>query len=80
MLIKTWRAEEYLEENQFDNILRLFDVSPNFDFTKSDPMGDYYIWTWYIRVESSVAKRLKTLELSQIGNIRKVSKLHRMTA
>ena len=31
------------EENQFDNIVRILDVLPNFNFTASEPMGDYYI-------------------------------------
>ena len=42
--------------NHFHNILRLFDVLPNFTFTTSETMGDYYLQTWYIRV----AERLKT--------------------
>ena len=29
--------------NQFHNILRLFDVLPNFPFTTSETMGDYYL-------------------------------------
>ena len=29
--------------NQFHNILRLFDVLPNFPFTTSGMMGDYYL-------------------------------------
>ena len=29
--------------NQFHNILRLFDVLPNFPFTTSEMMGDYYL-------------------------------------
>ena len=29
--------------NQFQNILRLFDVLPNFPFTASETMGDYYL-------------------------------------
>ena len=29
--------------NQFHNILRLFDVLPNFPFTTSQTMGDYYL-------------------------------------
>ena len=28
--------------NQFHNILRLFDVLPNFPFTTSEMRGDYY--------------------------------------
>ena len=30
--------------NQFHNILRLFDVLPNFAFTTSETMSDYYLW------------------------------------
>ena len=29
--------------NHFHNILRLFDVLPNFPFTTSKTMGDYYL-------------------------------------
>ena len=29
--------------NYFHNILRLFDVLPNFPFTTSETMGDYYL-------------------------------------
>ena len=29
--------------SQFHNILRLFDVLPNFPFTTSEAMGDYYL-------------------------------------
>ena len=29
--------------NQFHNIFRRFDVLPNFPFTASETMGDYYI-------------------------------------
>ena len=29
--------------NQFRNILRLFDVLPNFPFTTTETMGDYYL-------------------------------------
>ena len=35
--------------NQFHNILRLFDVLPNFPLTTSETMGDYYLYTWYKR-------------------------------
>ena len=41
--------------NQFHNILRLFDVLPNFSLTTSETMGDYYLPTWYIPVASRVA-------------------------
>ena len=37
-----------------------FDVLPNFPFTTSETMGDYYLETWYIRVASRVAEQLKT--------------------
>ena len=29
--------------NQFRHILRLFDVLPNFPFTTTETMGDYYL-------------------------------------
>ena len=45
--------------NQF-HILRLSDVLPNFPFTTSETMGDYYLQTWYIRVALRVAGQLKT--------------------
>ena len=32
-----------LSYNQFHNILRLFDVLPNFPFTTSETMGDWYL-------------------------------------
>ena len=66
--------------NQFHNILRIFDVLPNFSFTTSETMCDYYLQTWYIRVASRVAEQLKTWDLRKLGNIRKLSKLHRMIA
>ena len=47
--------------NQFHNILRLFDVLPNFPFTTSETMGDYYLKTWHIPVESRVAEWLKKI-------------------
>ena len=43
--------------NEFHNILRLFNVLPNFPFTTSETMGDYYLQTWYIPVASGVAER-----------------------
>ena len=42
--------------NHFHNILRLFDVVPNFPFTTSETKRDYYLQTWYIRVASLVTK------------------------
>ena len=45
--------------NHFHNTLRLFDVLPNFHFTKSETIHDYYLWIWYILVASRVAKQFK---------------------
>ena len=42
-------------------ILRLFDVLPNFLFTTSETIREYYLQTWYIRV----AERLKIEYLTQ---------------
>ena len=44
----------------FNNILRLVDILPNFSSTTSEAMPDYYLQTWYTRVASRVAERLKT--------------------
>ena len=38
--IKSLKIRAY---NQFHNILRLFDVLPNFRFTTSEMMCDYYL-------------------------------------
>ena len=46
----------FLIYNHFHNILTLFDVLPNFFET----MRDCYLQTWYIRLDSRVAERLKT--------------------
>ena len=62
--------------NHCHNILRLFDVLTNFPFTKSETMHNYYLKTRNIRV----AERLKIQDLRKLGNIRKVSKPHRMIA
>ena len=43
-------------------------------------MRDYFFKTWYVPVASQVAERLKTYDLRKLGNIRKVSKVHRMLA
>ena len=67
-----------LLKNHFHNILRRFDVLSNFPFTTSETMRDYYLNTWYMPVDSRVAKRLN--DLRKLGNIRKVSKPHRMIA
>ena len=62
--------------NPLHNIFKLFGVLPNFPFTATETMGNYYSLTWYIRV----AKRLKTEEIRNLENIRKMSKFHRMIA
>ena len=66
--------------NQFNNILRLLDVLPNLPLTTSETMGDYYLQILYIRVAPRVAKQLKTYDLRKLGNISKLSNLHRMIA
>ena len=53
--------------NHFHNILRLFDVLPNFPFIH----GIY-------ELPHELPNDLK--DLRKLGNIRKVSKLHRMIA
>ena len=67
-----WNYQMKLFYNQFNDILRLFDVLPNFPFTTSETMYDYYLQTWHIRVASRVAERLKTYNLRKSGNIRTV--------
>ena len=64
--------------NHFHNIFRLFDVLPNFTFIVSETMRDYYLQIWYIWVDPQVAEWLKTWDLRKLGNIRKMSKLHKM--
>ena len=66
--------------NQLYNILRLFVALLNFPFTTSETLRDYYLQTWYIRVASRVAERLKTLDPRKLENIRTVPKSHRMIA
>ena len=78
--INTQKAKGYFEDNQFDNILRLFDVLPNFLFTKIKMIENYYLEIWYIRVVSRVPEQLNAEELRKLGNIRQMSKVHRMTA
>ena len=58
--------------------MRLLDVLPY--FTTSEKMRSYYLQTWYIWIASRVVTRLKTLDLRKLGNIRKVTELHRMIA
>ena len=62
--------------NHFHNILRLFDVLPNFPFTPCETKRNYQKQTWYIRVASRVTKRLKTQDLRKLGKVKKISKLY----
>ena len=64
------------------NILRHFDVLPNFPFPKGETMRDYYLSTRYKRYVSRLAERLKKRlsHLKKLGKMMKVSKLHRMIA
>ena len=59
LLSTTTTIFNYYNYNHVRNILRLFDVLPNFPCTTSETMRDYYLWTWYIRVVSRVSERLK---------------------
>ena len=62
--------------NLFQNILRYFNVLPNFLFTASEMMGDYYLSTQFIRAVSRVAKRLSTYDPRKLENVRKVYECH----
>ena len=42
-------VRDLISNNHFHNILRLFDVLPNFPFTTSETICDYYLQTLYIR-------------------------------
>ena len=66
--------------NQLHIILRLFDVLPIISFTTSETICGYYLQTWYMRAASRVAGRLNTQDLRKLGNIKKLSKIHRMLA
>ena len=43
LFIKTQQAKGNLADNDFHNILRLFDILPNFPFTTSQTIRDYYL-------------------------------------
>ena len=51
-----------------------------FLLTTNTTMSDYYLDTWYVRVSSRVAVRLKTYDHRELGIIKKYSKLRRMLA
>ena len=65
--MKIERAKENFADNWIDNIMRLFNVLPNFAFTISKTMADYYLYTLYIRVASRVAKWLFVEDLRGLG-------------
>ena len=54
------KQKKILAESRFDNILKLCDSLPNFPFTTSETMRDYYLWTWYTRVAPRTAEPLNT--------------------
>ena len=62
-------SKEKFAGNQFHNILRLFDVLPNFPFNTREKINDYCLQTWYIRVTSRVAEQLKTWYHRKLENI-----------
>ena len=68
------KKQNFCEEkyNHGHNIMRIFDVLPNFPFTTSETKPDY----WYIRAASRVAEHLKTLDLRKLGKFRIMSKPH----
>ena len=43
LLIKIEKAKYNFSDDHFHNILRLFDVLPNFLFTTSEMMHDYHL-------------------------------------
>ena len=55
------KAKGNFADNQFYNILRLFDVLPNSPFTPNETTCDYYLKTWYIEAASRVKKQLRIL-------------------
>ena len=63
--------------NQFYNNLRLFDILPNFPFTTSETMA---IITYKYGIYELPNDLNDLPDLRKLGNIRKLSKLHRMIA
>ena len=41
--MKTKKTKDSFADNQFHNILRLFDTLPNFPFAASETMSNYYL-------------------------------------
>ena len=79
-MIKASKAKENFSDNHFHNILRFFDVLPNFLSSTSEIMRDCYLQTWYMRFASQVAERPKTYDIRKLESIRRVSKPHGMIA
>ena len=75
---KSIKSKKNFLEFNLHSILRPFNVLSNFPFTTGETMGDDYLKTWYVRVVLPFAKRLNAEDVRTLGNIRKVSKLHRM--
>ena len=61
--------------NQFHNILRLFDVLPNFPFSTSETMCDYTHKHGIYELSQELPNDLR-LRIRKLGNIRKLSKSH----
>ena len=62
------------------NISRLFHVLTNFPFTTSETMRDYYYKHGIYKLPQELPNDLRLKYLRKLGNIRKVSKLHKMVA
>ena len=52
-------ATESCGDNQFHNILRLFDDLPDFLFSTSETICDFYLETCYLGVASRIPERIK---------------------
>ena len=74
LLIKTGKGKENFADNHFHNKLRLFDILHNFPFTKSETI------TYKHSIYEVLKELPNDLRLRKLGNIRKVSKPHRMIA
>ena len=74
---KSIKNKRKFGDNEFDNILRFFYVLPNFPFTTSETMRDnkHGIHELPHELPNNLSQ-----DLRKLGNIRKVSKLHRMIA
>ena len=76
LLIKTSNPKESFSDSLGHNILRLFDVLPNFHFTTSETKRDY---TTILGIYKA-PNELRLNFFRKLGNIRKISKLHEMIA